>query len=292
MKSKVSIIIPCYNQGQYVDDAVSSCLAQTYDNIEIIIVNDGSTDKFTNDFLSKYQRPKTKVINKRNEGLAEARNTGINNATGKYILPLDADDKIAPTYVEKAVQIIEQDESVGIVYCLAEYFGVTLKEINIKDINGGKRLPIKVCSSLPSINKAEIYNIISGSLDTNIKDDEPKVFIIDEINRGNISKIFGELITLIEDTKRKGLVEEMSCILPYSNQKFSVPNNIYLLGTMNTADRSIALMDTALRRRFDFVEMMPDIETISNIMVGKINIEKIIWVYTICSKVNFIFFRC
>ena len=139
MKSKVSIIIPCYNQGQYVDDAVSSCLAQTYDNIEIIIVNDGSTDKFTNDFLSKYQRPKTKVINKRNEGLAEARNTGINNATGKYILPLDADDKIAPTYVEKAVQIIEQDESVGIVYCLAEYFGVKqglwrLKEYKFPDI--------------------------------------------------------------------------------------------------------------------------------------------------------------
>lgn len=157
-------------------------------------------------------------------------------------------------------------------------------DIDCRKINQGKGFSnFAIAQSKMKVQDLQKYIYLD------VKNDEPYVFIIDEINRGNISKIFGELITLIENTKREGMPEAASAILPYSNEEFSVPSNVYILGTMNTADRSIALMDTALRRRFQFVEMMPDSDVLDGIMVEGLNIGAMLDV--INERIKFLYDR-
>ena len=137
MDKKVSVIIPCYNQGKYVSDAINSVLAQTYDNIEIVIVNDGSTDnssEVVKTFADKYKN----ILffdNQENKGVIYTRNMAIEAASGEYILPLDADDTIESTYIEKAVKILNEYPKIGIVYCKARMFSSKNTYWNLKDFD-------------------------------------------------------------------------------------------------------------------------------------------------------------
>lgn len=121
---KVSVVIPCYNLGQYLDEAVDSVFVQTFQDFEIIIVNDGSTDEATNRLLASYRRPRTQVLATReNRGPPAARNLAIAQARGAYLCALDADDKLHPHYFEKAVRILDEDPSIAFVSSWLQAFG-------------------------------------------------------------------------------------------------------------------------------------------------------------------------
>lgn len=120
----ISVIIPCFNHGQFVGEAVQSILSQSLQDLEIIIVNDGSTDKETIDILNSLEQPKTRVIHlPQNMGLPAARNAGIRETQGKYICCLDADDKLHPSYFEKAVAIMESNSGISFVGSWTQVFG-------------------------------------------------------------------------------------------------------------------------------------------------------------------------
>lgn len=119
----LSVIIPCYNQGAFLADSIGSVLASDFDDFEIIVVDDGSSDQDTRLLLERLDYPKTRLVRRANGGLAAARNSGIAVASGRYILPLDADDRIAACYLGQAVAALHADDQLGIVYCQAEKFG-------------------------------------------------------------------------------------------------------------------------------------------------------------------------
>lgn len=151
------------------------------------------------------------------------------------------------------------------------------KKIDIEEFQLSRSLVQSTVYQLDT-TAAEVIKVLekNGFAPTTAVETKSYVFIIDEINRGNISKIFGELITLIEPSKRLGQSEGLQVRLPYSQKLFGIPDNVYLLGTMNTADRSIAMLDTALRRRFSFTEMMPDSGVLDGVEVEGISISGLI----------------
>jgi glycosyltransferase involved in cell wall biosynthesis len=119
----ISVIIPCYNLGSYLEEAVGSVLGQTLHDFEVIVVDDGSTDEFTRLLLDNFDRPKTRLIRQSNQGLAAARNHGIRQAAGRYICCLDADDRLRPEFFERAFAVLETQPDVGFVTGYFQMFG-------------------------------------------------------------------------------------------------------------------------------------------------------------------------
>jgi glycosyltransferase involved in cell wall biosynthesis len=119
----VSVVIPCFNLGRFVDEAVDSVLAQTFSDYEILVVDDGSTDVETRERLARYHKPATRVLRTSNHGLPAAKNAGIADTTGQYICALDADDRLEPDMLEKSVAALEQDPGLAFVSHWLRYFG-------------------------------------------------------------------------------------------------------------------------------------------------------------------------
>ena len=134
-KIAVSVIIPCYNQGEFVLEAIASVESCQEPVYEILIVNDGSTSPVTQKVLTYLQEKGYQVINQSNQGLAAARNTGIKKAQGRYILPLDADNKIKPAYITESVEILDEHPAVGVVYGNAELFGEKTGIVEVPDFD-------------------------------------------------------------------------------------------------------------------------------------------------------------
>lgn len=163
----ISVIVPCYNQGEYLSEALESVINQTYSNWECIIIDDGSTDN-SYSIAQKWSEIDSRFIllKKENGGLSDARNYGIERAQGVWILPLDADDKICPYYLDYAEKEIKKDESIDIIYCRAGFFGETTGEWSLIDFDFTKMLSENqiFCSAI--FKKSEWYRV--GGYDINM----------------------------------------------------------------------------------------------------------------------------
>lgn len=155
--------------------------------------------------------------------------------------------------------------------------------LDIRPINDGRKFTLKTVYEMSRFGWTELAEymesegvVLLGQAPSLRSRALPHVLIIDEINRGNVSRIFGELITLIEQSKRKGASEALEVVLPYSRKRFSVPENVHIIGTMNTADRSLAGLDVALRRRFEFREMMPDTAALAGVVVAGVPVGRML----------------
>ena len=197
----------------------------------------------------------------------------INSAIDKLITQAKTEEMIFHT--KRGAEIKVSSNSAGTLFaCTSTGSNITL---SIRHIRNYLKTQSDIIVDQKSYEWA-IANSLRSEVEyvNSIEKVKPYVLIIDEINRGNISRIFGELITLIEDSKRQGADEALSVTLPYSKDDFSVPDNVYIIGTMNSSDRSLTGLDIALRRRFTFIEMPPKPELLTGVEVKGLDIRKLL----------------
>ncbi|MDX1725152.1 MAG: AAA family ATPase [Pseudomonas sp.] len=215
-------------------------------------------------------------------------NFGLNVEPGDVVVCLSTTREISAVGVVTGEYEYSPTVPVGVrkdyVHRLPVHWLATGLNFDITGLNQGVKLTLKTMYELWRISWPALQSVLlregialAGEfVQPEEAANQPYVLIIDEINRGNVSRILGELITLIEPSKRAGAKEALSVVLPYSKQRFSVPDNIYLIGTMNTADRSLAGLDIALRRRFVFHEMPPRPELLDDVQVQGLNIGQLL----------------
>jgi glycosyltransferase involved in cell wall biosynthesis len=195
MNSKVSVIVTCYNQGIYLRDTIESVLKQTYENLEIILVDDGSTDSKTLKILSTNSWERTQLIKIKNSGVSAARNLGIERSTGDYILILDGDDLIESTFVEKAVLVLDSDFETKVVCSRVKFIGKKRGELLLPDFSIERLLVQNTMVITSMFRKSEFY--LTNGFNSNMNEGfEDWDFWISLLKRGGKVYKINELLFL------------------------------------------------------------------------------------------------
>lgn len=166
--NKVSVIVPCYNLGHYLDEAVDSVLAQTFTDAEILVVDDGSTDEETTRLLQSYQKPRTRVVRSDNRGLPGAKNLGLMHTTGAYVCMLDADDRLAPSFLEKSVAALDADPDIAFVSHWLRTFGEEVKDWTPERCDFPALLDLNTVNGAALVRRAALEAV--GGFDETMRD--------------------------------------------------------------------------------------------------------------------------